>query len=158
MTDLKQAAQQALEAMETNQYTVAELAPHKVVMKFNDAITALREALKQPEQEPTPWRDMIVVTLVREGINKHKARELADHFAAQPEPVACRFCHSEKGCWTWQCYSCGEIDDVQQPTPPAAQRPWQGLTEDDRFEIAAAQHGWEDLLIAAEAKLKERNI
>jgi hypothetical protein len=37
------------------------------------------------------------------------------------EPVACRFCHSKKGCWTWQCYHCGEIDDVQQPTPPAAQ-------------------------------------
>jgi hypothetical protein len=33
---------------------------------------------------------MIVATLVREGINKHRARELADHFAAQPEqePVA----------------------------------------------------------------------
>jgi hypothetical protein len=132
-------------------------------------------------QEPTPWRDMIVVTLVREGINKHKARELADHFAAQPvqKPVACRFCHSKKGCRAWQCYKCGEIDDVQQPaplpappvqepaawmrpseegydsafrahstvvvctgnpwtgwiplytTPPAAQRPWVGLTEQD---------------------------
>jgi hypothetical protein len=34
----------------------------------------------QPVQEPTPWRDMVVVSLVREGINKHKARELADHF------------------------------------------------------------------------------
>ena len=32
------------------------------------------------EQEPTPWRDMVVVSLVREGIDKHKARELADHF------------------------------------------------------------------------------
>jgi len=29
------------------------------------------------------WREMVVVSLVREGINKHKARELADHFAAQ---------------------------------------------------------------------------
>jgi hypothetical protein len=28
---------------------------------------------------------MVVVTLVREGIDKHRARELADHFAAQPE-------------------------------------------------------------------------
>ena len=37
----------------------------------------------QPEQEPTPWRDMIVATLVREGIDKHRARELADHFAAK---------------------------------------------------------------------------
>jgi hypothetical protein len=40
-------------------------------------------ALEQPEQEPTQWRDMVVVSLVREGIDKHKARELADHFAAQ---------------------------------------------------------------------------
>ena len=44
------------------------------------------EALRQSHQskEPTPWRDMIVASLVREGINKHRARELADHFAAQP--------------------------------------------------------------------------
>ena len=35
------------------------------------------------EQEPSQWRDMVVVTLVREGINKHRARELADHFAAE---------------------------------------------------------------------------
>jgi hypothetical protein len=26
---------------------------------------------------------MVVVNLVREGVNKHRARELADHFAAQ---------------------------------------------------------------------------
>jgi len=117
----------------------------------------------------------------------------------QAEPVACRFCFSEKGCWAWQCYKCGEIDDVQQPaaqpvqepvawttmpeaddwdfvsgskdptgkldgkwfplytTPPATQRPWVGLTEDEKFEMAAMQYGWEDLLIAAEAKLKELN-
>jgi len=44
-----------------------------------------REALRQNHQskEPTPWRDMVVATLVREGIDKHRARELADHFAAQ---------------------------------------------------------------------------
>jgi hypothetical protein len=54
-----------------------------------DAILAIKQALPLPVQEPTPWRDMVVVSLVREGINKHKARELADHFAAQPvqEPV-----------------------------------------------------------------------
>jgi len=42
-----------------------------------------QKTLAQPEQEPSQWRDMIVVTLVREGINKHRARELADHFAAE---------------------------------------------------------------------------
>jgi len=39
------------------------------------------------EQEPSQCRDMVVVSLVREGINKHKARELADHFAAQRQWV-----------------------------------------------------------------------
>jgi len=76
MTDLRAGAQQALEALTI--YSDAQCSP-----KGRNAITALREALAQPEQEPTPWRDMVVATLVREGINKHRARELADHFAAQ---------------------------------------------------------------------------
>ena len=46
-------------------------------------VERLREALAQPEQEPSQWRDMVVVSLVREGIDKHRARELADHFAAE---------------------------------------------------------------------------
>jgi hypothetical protein len=56
------------------------------------AWAAWKAALAPPQQqaEPSKWRDMVVVTLVREGINKHKARELADHFAAQQqaEPFA----------------------------------------------------------------------
>jgi hypothetical protein len=43
-------------------------------------------------------------------------------------------------------------DDIQEYI-----RPWVGLTDEDRLELAKAQHGWEDLLIAAEAKLKEKN-
>ncbi len=43
------------------------------------------------QAEPSQWRDMVVATLVREGINKHRARELADHFAAQPEQEPVRF-------------------------------------------------------------------
>ena len=112
MTDLRQAAQQALEFLEGGSFVYP-----------TQLATALREALAQPVQEP----------------------------------VTCRFCHSKKGCWAWLCYSCGEIDDVQQPAPPAPQRPWVGLTEDEKFEMAAAQYGWEDLLIAAEARLKEKN-
>ena len=44
---------------------------------------------------------------------------------------------------------------AQASIPP--QRTWVGLTDEDRYEFAAAQYGWEDLLIAAEAKLKEKN-
>ena len=80
MTD-RETMQQALECIE-------RLNAHGwILADFEDevesAIAALKAALEQPEQEPTPWRDMIVATLVREGINKHRARELADHFAAQ---------------------------------------------------------------------------
>jgi len=36
-------------------------------------------------------------------------------------------------------------------------RPWVGLTDEDRLELAKAQHGWEDLCLAVEAKLMEKN-
>jgi hypothetical protein len=223
----------------------------------------LRKALAQPKQEPSQWRDMVVVSLVREGINKHKARELADHFAtplaaAQPEQEPVAYDKTEINCFVQDLYDekmqngkhghyetlfhvvhqaikkvappkqqaepcigkdprcpcqdgdachykdCGntkarpvppaqpeqepvawavqgcskmwrdefaEIDAKAEAkriggtcvayalytAPPAAQRPWQGLTDEDRRKFAAAQYGWEDLLIAAEAKLKERN-
>jgi hypothetical protein len=49
---------------------------------------------------------------------------------------------------------------VEKPYPhyePIPQHTWVGLTDEDRFELAKAQYGWEDLLFAAEAKLKEKN-
>ena len=48
-------------------------------------MTTQPEALRPQQAEPTQWRDMVVVSLVREGIDKHKARELADHFATPPQ-------------------------------------------------------------------------
>lgn len=35
-------------------------------------------------KDPVAWMDMVTVNLVREGINKHKARELANHFYTHP--------------------------------------------------------------------------
>jgi hypothetical protein len=34
----------------------------------------------QPAPVPTSWMEMVTVNLLREGVNKHKARELAEHF------------------------------------------------------------------------------
>ena len=48
-----------------------------------------------------------------------------------------------------------QVAELLYTTPP--QRAWAGLTDEDRLELANAQHGWEDLLIAAEIKLKEKN-
>jgi len=50
MTTLRTAAQQALEALE---YHVEQTRP---IDKTGEAITALRAALEQPEQEPIAWQ------------------------------------------------------------------------------------------------------
>jgi hypothetical protein len=34
----------------------------------------------QPAHVPVEWMEMVTANLVREGVNKHKARELAEHF------------------------------------------------------------------------------
>jgi hypothetical protein len=54
------------------------------------AITSIDQAIAEAEkQEPVAMQmDVIVVNLVREGINKHRAREFAEHFikTATPQP------------------------------------------------------------------------
>ena len=56
------------------------------------------------------------------------------------------FCSAENSLIQFEkeCNWCGEKE-------------WVGLTDEDRYEFAAAQYSWEELLIAAEAKLKEKN-
>jgi hypothetical protein len=101
------------------------------VVKIGAARAALEAALEQPEQqaEPVAW-----MRPSEEGYDS----AFRDHHTI----VTCA-----GNPWT------GWIPLYTAPP----QRPWQGLTDEDRFEIAAAQYGWEDLLIAAEAKLKELN-
>ena len=109
MTDLRQAAQQALEALEAkgDAWIVLE---RKAIISLRAALAETTHDYRfrydrpcykckslycpsdckdttspQQQAEPTPWRDMVVVSLVREGIDKHKARELADHFATPPQ-------------------------------------------------------------------------
>ena len=88
MTDLRQAAQQALEALEGWEHCDKWVWPVSALEQSKrnttESLAALRTALEQ-QAEPSQWRDMVVVSLVREGIDKHKARELADHFATPPQ-------------------------------------------------------------------------
>jgi len=56
----------------------------------------------------------------------------------------------------WRCGH-GWLRGEQCEICNAPKRQWVGLTDEDRLELAAAQYGWEDLLIATEAKLRERN-
>ncbi|CAB4152851.1 hypothetical protein UFOVP1377_36 [uncultured Caudovirales phage] len=116
MTDLRKAAQQALDAIHLWHWA----GETHLLMAAHDA---LRTALEQQQAEPTPWRDMVVVSLVREGVNKHKARELADHFAAQ--------------------------------------RPWQGLTDEDWGWVAdrkgTSLDTFDQGAVWAQQRLMERN-
>jgi len=136
-------------------------------------MTELRQA------EPTPWRDMVVVTLVREGIDKHRARELADHFAAQPEqePVAWVDGSSEWKDWCGRWFGPDADDDYLAKAvfdlPPMAQKfrytaleqPEQRkpLTANEILNLMPssipAEYDGElmEFARAVEAKLKERN-
>jgi len=53
MSTLREAAQQALEALEATHYDVGSA--EKQRLQTMDAITALRDALAQQEQEPVAW-------------------------------------------------------------------------------------------------------
>ena len=80
---------------------------------------------------------------------KHITNEPLLH--PEQEPVA--WISKERSLLSWDKF----YDDMQPLYTTSLQRPWIGLTDEDRYKFAAAQYGWEDLLIAAEAKLKEKN-
>ena len=132
----------------------------------------------QPEQEPTQWRDMVVVSLVREGINKHKARELADHFAtppaAQPEQQAEPFLpeaiRATVTAWKMGYEAAkAEMQPEQEPVafinPPGpitqysipTQRQWVGLTDEEITEIYEMGLGVRASIETALDKIEERN-
>jgi hypothetical protein len=62
-----------------------------VLTQIDNMVAALTTPPTQPAPVPVEWMEMVAVNLLREGVNKHKARELAEHFysfapAAQPAP------------------------------------------------------------------------
>ena len=94
-------------------------------------------------------RDAIVVNLVREGINNHRARELAEHFYSQLQPAP--------------------VQDVSliDEGKTAAQRQWVGLTTEEIYACDEAsglpQHeitnaDLQAFACAIEAKLRSKNI
>ena len=58
---------------------LAEHPAYRAVKTFHEG-KPVYVAEQPAQQEPVAMRDAIVANLVREGINKHRARELADHF------------------------------------------------------------------------------
>jgi len=116
------------------QQALEALEDERYVNKYThivDAIIALRKALEQPEQGPVAL-EAVYETIIQwdEGGGKRSRRELARR-----------------------------IVDIYT-TPPAAQRPWQGLTDED-LEFWTKELGQGELgrgvIRAVADHLKERN-
>jgi len=85
MTTLREAAQQALEALEWHYHQGHSNTLGGLRLKIDEkALRNLRAALAQEQAEtqrtPAWWRDGLTATLMREGVNKHRAREIADGY------------------------------------------------------------------------------
>ena len=150
MTDLRQAAQQALEALEGE----------------------LLKMLDKPEDEQYRVRYAYLLTVIT-ALRKALAQEHAMHDLVrlgqeieQAEPVAWM---SSDRAWMWSDYSKAIAAVANIPTltliplyaaPP--QRPWQGLTDEyleqiDTEEIYGVVGNHMAIAMAVEAMLKEKN-
>jgi hypothetical protein len=122
---MKQLIEDLISAME---YHVEQTRP---IHSTTVAIQAAREALKaQPTPVPASWMEMVTANLVREGVNKHKARELAEHFYGLA-PAAQR---------QWVGLTDEEIAELEETTTCLVNESW-----------------LRNLTRAIEAKLKEKN-
>ena len=166
MTDLRQAAQQALEALEDLGMKHHENTGETL---HADVYTALRTALEQQQAEPVAVVDDEGVIIVCSYKYKPGDKLYTTPPAAQPAPApmsqpnrliayAASSKLRELG-YEW-------VDDTwkQALAAPAAQRPWQGLTDEEIREVITKVSQIPPIDFTAttyaraiEAKLKERN-
>jgi hypothetical protein len=99
------------------------------------SIEAMKQALEALEMG-------LVETFHARQENAITALRTAIEAAEKQEPVACRFCCDERGCWAWQCDNCGEIDDSLEVPPPAAPvQPVQPEQEPNHYRHTWGQDG-----------------
>jgi hypothetical protein len=144
MTTLREAAQQALEAL--GKWSSGR---DMDAVELNDLIATLEAALEQQEQEPVAWlrRDELadLQTCNYRRLGADSPRIWAPHQPDSPEPA---------------------LDLVAVFTPPP-RREWQSLSEDEltalgvihsRYQEESLETGgWFDFARAIEAALKEKN-
>jgi hypothetical protein len=96
------------------------------------AITAIKQALAAPVQEPVAWLQVGLAPF-HDG----------DVIARTSKPKA----------WNPEWWRFEPL----YTTPPAAQRPWVGLTDEERWVIFEKNQTINSVIKAIEAKLKEKN-
>jgi hypothetical protein len=154
MTTLREAAQQALEALEATHYDVGSA--EKQRLQVMDAITALRAALAQKEHEPTVRYKCTVVDA--QHPNGVPFEQWVNAPQEEPEPVA-PYAWMAVGGTIWRRKT--SEDDVPLYTHPP-RREWQGLSEEEirrmGIETPGQQGGWNLAFArAVESALKEKN-
>ena len=164
MTDLRKAAEMALEALEEiNKLSVGEKAiclPGEI----DDATEALRQALAQPEQEPLggEWVPCVKLPVIvhvrnqRDGENHISTREGIT--PVLPEDLIMRGVAGEE-------YPIGrelfERTYTFDTAPP--KKEWVGLSDEEKYDVLEGATGdggrvyYDTLFRSYEAKLKEKN-
>ena len=164
MTDLRQAAKAVVDRWDSPAWEWSQQGPTA------DLIAALRKALEQPEQQAEPCVGKDPRCPCQDGDACHykdcgggtKARPVPP---AQPEQGPVAYYHPHKGFYWAKPTHISAPTVVDVPPVPlyvkwkAAQRPWQGLTDDEFLEACQlAERG--NYLVAfprIQAQLKERN-
>jgi hypothetical protein len=181
MTD-KEAMKLALEALELLTDTEQTFG----ALDYGDnAITALKERLAQPEQEPvqelkdkpapwhhrilkahpfsepSEWPDSLRLKYVMEELDQYRsAFTLSPAQPAQPEQEPVAWFSPSGNLYKTRFHATANGEQVVTPlytTPP--QREWVGLTDEEMKAVCAQTWSYDPYLIARaiEAKLKEKN-
>ncbi len=131
----------------------------------DEAITAIKQALAAPVQEPVAWVNAVMEqaqvfasawSLVGGRFDDGSAIDLAEE--AKQELRAMLTTPPAAPVQELVCV-CGAVWEGQELVEtPAAQRQWQGLTDEERTEIRREHYARTiPLMDAIEAKLKEKN-
>lgn len=118
--------------------------PCQAMCAMSDVRCKIRDSRPQPADEPVAWMhrhiDNNVITHKPADLNRHSDRWTPLYTTPQPCPT---------------CQSLARTVMLDQTGYDP--RPWVGLTDEDRQELAAEQHSWERLCSAVETKLREKN-
>ena len=132
----------ALKALEADELDMVDDGSGNMVFRKEQAITAIKEALAQPEQEPVAW----------EQFHEHMA---GPFYKAPPQPEQEPL--TENGMYRLgyhNGYGFGEAYGKAN----SPQRTWVGLTAKEKHEIRYSHMTSAEFIEFIEAKLKDKNL